>query len=206
MPELPEVETVLRTLENQIQDACITEVKVRYAKMVENDVGEFENRLQGEHFRRFERRGKYLIFRMDHCTLVVHLRMEGKFFLESREDPLNRHIHVIMNLSDGRQLRYMDTRKFGRMQILSALPIFTMLQRSVTFLLKHCCWIRNSWPVSGISTQMKSCLLHTCAQAEAAGESRKKTQNRFRKKQSGFCMKQSVREERPYVRIHHLLA
>ena len=120
MPELPEVETVLRTLENQIQDACITEVKVRYAKMVENDVGEFENRMQGEHFRRFERRGKYLIFRMDHCTLVVHLRMEGKFFLESREDPLNRHIHVIMNLSDGRQLRYMDTRKFGRMQILSA--------------------------------------------------------------------------------------
>lgn len=118
MPELPEVETVVRTLENQIQGACIRSVEVLYPKMIEMDPDEFSQKLVGEHFLRFERRGKYLIFRMDHCTLVAHLRMEGKFFIQSADDPVNRHMHVLITLLDGRQLRYQDTRKFGRMMLL----------------------------------------------------------------------------------------
>lgn len=117
MPELPEVETVLRTLENMILDEEIVSVTVRYPKMIEGDAGEFSQRLAGEHFRQFERRGKYLIFRMDHVTLVSHLRMEGKFFLMDPEDEINRHMHVIFDLKSGRQLRYQDTRKFGRMAL-----------------------------------------------------------------------------------------
>lgn len=119
MPELPEVETVVRTLEHQIADSCITSVKVLYPKMIEMNADEFSLRLAGEHFRQFHRRGKYLIFRMDHCTLVVHLRMEGKFFIQKENDPVNKHMHVLITLSDGRQLRYQDTRKFGRMTLVS---------------------------------------------------------------------------------------
>lgn len=120
MPELPEVETVLRTLENQIAGLTIEETDIRYAKTIEGDPEEFAQRLKGEAFRGFERRGKYLIFRMDHVSLVVHLRMEGKFFLQQPEEPLNRHMHVIFTLSDGRTMRYHDTRKFGRMQLFDA--------------------------------------------------------------------------------------
>lgn len=118
MPELPEVETVVRTLKAQIQDEEILSVDVRYAKMIEGDPEDFAKRLAHEHFRKFERRGKYLIFRMDHVTLVVHLRMEGKFYIMDDTDPINRHMHVIFRLQNNKQLRYHDTRKFGRMCLL----------------------------------------------------------------------------------------
>lgn len=118
MPELPEVETVVRTLEKQIPDEEILSVNVRYAKMIEGDPDDFASKLAHEHFRLFERRGKYLIFRMDHVTLVVHLRMEGKFYIMDDSEPVNRHMHVIFQLHNNKQLRYQDTRKFGRMCLL----------------------------------------------------------------------------------------
>ncbi len=120
MPELPEVETVVRTLERQIKDEEILDVIIRYPKMIEGDPEEFRQALISQHFRRFERRGKYLIFRMDDCTLTAHLRMEGKFYIQQDEDPVTRHMHVIFQLKNGRQLRYHDTRKFGRMHIYAA--------------------------------------------------------------------------------------
>lgn len=118
MPELPEVETVVRTLEHQIPDRRITRVHVRFPKVIEGDPDEFCTVLNGQHFRRFARRGKYLLFYMDDVLLCVHLRMEGKFWLQKPEEPLNRHMHVLFDLDDGMQLRYHDTRKFGRMQVL----------------------------------------------------------------------------------------
>lgn len=118
MPELPEVETVLRTLETQIKDLQITDVTVRYAKTVLADPERFRMRLAGQHFRTFRRRGKYLIFGMDDILLVSHLRMEGKYYLQSPSEPLQKHTHVIFSLSDGSELRYHDTRKFGRMELM----------------------------------------------------------------------------------------
>lgn len=118
MPELPEVETVVRTLEKQIQGRTITKVTVRYDKIIQGDARAFEKQLKGETFQKFERRGKYLIFRMDHVTLLSHLRMEGKYYIQSPQDPLTRHMHVLFDLDDHTQLRYNDTRKFGRMAIL----------------------------------------------------------------------------------------
>lgn len=117
MPELPEVETVVRTLETLIKDRMITDVTIRYPKTVEMDPRQFKDRLLHQHFRRFERRGKYLIFRMDDVTLISHLRMEGKFYIQQPEEPLDRHMHVLFDLDDGSQLRYRDTRKFGRMTL-----------------------------------------------------------------------------------------
>lgn len=118
MPELPEVETVVRTLEHQINDRMITDVTVRFAKTINGDPEEFRKQLIHQHFRTFARRGKYLLFYLDDILLCVHLRMEGKFWLQKPTEPLNRHMHVLFDLDDGMQLRYHDTRKFGRMEIL----------------------------------------------------------------------------------------
>lgn len=118
MPELPEVETVVRTLEHQIAGRKIEDVEIRYPKTIEGDPAEFAQRLKGQHFRTFSRRGKYLIFGMDDVILVSHLRMEGKYYIQDPDEPKNRHMHVIFTLDNGKELRYHDTRKFGRMEIV----------------------------------------------------------------------------------------
>lgn len=116
MPELPEVETVVRTLETQIKDAMICDVNIIYSPIVTDP--DFRSRMIGQHFREFKRRGKYLIFVMDDLLFVSHLRMEGKYYLLGASDPVDKHTHVIFKLDDGRELRYHDVRKFGRMELM----------------------------------------------------------------------------------------
>jgi formamidopyrimidine-DNA glycosylase len=126
MPELPEVETVVRTLEKQIAGEEIQKVTVRWPKVVEGmDPETFCRRLQGRHFLRFNRRGKYLLLGLEDSILIVHLRMEGKFYLMPDDEPLTRHMHVIFQLDGRRQLRYHDTRKFGRMTLVPPDTDFT---------------------------------------------------------------------------------
>ena len=86
MPELPEVETVLRALEVRVRDAEISDIIVRWPKVIDGDPDEFVKILKGQHFREFRRRGKYLLFTMDDCLLVSHLRMEGKYFIKTPEE------------------------------------------------------------------------------------------------------------------------
>ena len=118
MPELPEVQTVLDTLETQIKDLEIVNIKILYKPIVECSDRTFKKKLIGQHFRSFKRRGKYLLFEMDDITLVSHLRMEGKYFILDESVPLNKHDHVIFYLSNGKQLRYNDVRKFGKMLLI----------------------------------------------------------------------------------------
>lgn len=130
MPELPEVETVIRTLEHQIKDAEIEKVQVIYPKLVDNlDPREFENKLKGQHFRKFERRGKYLIFELDDYILVSHLRMEGKFYVEPDLKVKDKHTHLIISLTDSRFIMYHDVRKFGRMQLYAKGTELTVLNK-----------------------------------------------------------------------------
>ena len=117
MPELPEVETVVRTLESKIKDLTITDVEILYPKMILDKPSHFKKMCIGESFRQFSRRGKYILFQMDTFTLVSHLRMEGKYYIQKPSEPRDKHMHVIFHLSDGSELRYRDTRKFGRMEI-----------------------------------------------------------------------------------------
>ncbi|MBR2759788.1 MAG: DNA-formamidopyrimidine glycosylase [Solobacterium sp.] len=119
MPELPEVETVLRTLEDRIQGRGIEKVEVIYPKIVECDPKAFCDALTGRHFLEFRRRGKYLLFGTEDVILVSHLRMEGKYYILPKEEPYDRHTHVVFHLDDGSTLRYHDTRKFGRMELLA---------------------------------------------------------------------------------------
>jgi len=118
MPELPEVETVLRTLEKQILNIKVVAVKLLYDRIIDYPrPKEFIKALVGQSFRTFKRRGKYLIFELDDYNLIVHLRMEGKFFLLNEKEKYNKHDHVVLTLNDKSELRYNDVRKFGRMYL-----------------------------------------------------------------------------------------
>lgn len=118
MPEIAEVETVRNTLKKQILQKRIREVKVLYPKMIVSDLEEFSSVLKGNQFVDIKRRGKWLIFELENHYLLSHLRMEGKFFLKSKNEPIMKHEHVVISFKDGSDLRYHDTRKFGRMELI----------------------------------------------------------------------------------------
>ena len=114
MPELPEVETVKRTLEQLIINKTIESIDVYREKTLLNDKSEFINALLGATIIGLSRIGKFLIFHLNNKKVIIsHLRMEGKFFLKKRSDAINKHDLVIFNFKDGTSLRYNDTRRFG---------------------------------------------------------------------------------------------
>lgn len=119
MPELPEVETVRRTLAYQLQHPVIEDVTIRYQPIIANVTKEdFRAQLVGKRICDYQRIGKYLIFDLEDVYLVSHLRMEGKYYVEMKQTPYDAaHTHVVFRFSDGRELRYHDTRKFGRMYV-----------------------------------------------------------------------------------------
>lgn len=116
MPELPEVETVRRTLKNFIMNKTIQSIDLPYAKIIEGDPEAFKKAFEHQTFRDINRFGKYLIFLCDDHAFISHLRMEGKYNIVSSNKPYEKHDHVIFHLDDGTDLRYHDTRKFGRMK------------------------------------------------------------------------------------------
>lgn len=128
MPELPEVETVVRTLESMISQAKIKGVTVLYPKIVTMDVQEFQDRVKGKIFTGFGRRGKYALYYLEDVVLMVHLRMEGRFYVYPTAYPPSKHTHVVFDLDDGRQLHYHDTRKFGRFELLAPEDVDGRLQ------------------------------------------------------------------------------
>lgn len=118
MPEIAEVETVRKTLKRLILEKHIRDVKVLYEGIIEGDVWEFKNTLKGKKIKDIDRIGKWLLFDLDEYYLLSHLRMEGKFFVKKSSDYINNHEHVIISFDDGTDLRYHDTRKFGKLQVV----------------------------------------------------------------------------------------
>jgi formamidopyrimidine-DNA glycosylase len=119
MPELPEVETVRKTLVQLVKGKTIKDVKVLWPKMVKepDDVTLFEHMLVGQKIIDVGRRGKFLLFYLNDYCMVSHLRMEGKYGLFQKEDPANKHTHVFFYFEDGTELRYQDVRKFGTLHL-----------------------------------------------------------------------------------------
>jgi formamidopyrimidine-DNA glycosylase len=80
----------------------------------------FGRRMRGLRFSAVRRRGKYLVFDFDpRDHLLLHLRMSGRLNLHPADQPRNKHEHVVLDLDDGLQLRFQDTRKFGRMLLVA---------------------------------------------------------------------------------------
>ncbi len=119
MPELPEVETVKETLKKIIVNKRITDVFINYENIIEYPLAdEFKKIIINEKINDVKRRGKWLMFDLDHYYLLSHLRMEGKYFFKSKDDAHTKHEHVIFTLDGKYELRYLDTRKFGKMHLI----------------------------------------------------------------------------------------
>lgn len=126
MPELPEVETIARTLAAQVRGKRIVAIeKLDWERMVETpDLASFREVLVGRSIAGVGRRAKWLLLTLDaEWTLALHLRMSGRIEIrgsEDGEDVPDQHTHLILALDDGRRLCFNDQRKFGRARLLNA--------------------------------------------------------------------------------------
>jgi formamidopyrimidine-DNA glycosylase len=127
MPELPEVETIARSLRegraNQpsILGKRIAEVHLLWDRTLATPApGEFKTRLVGQIIQDVGRRGKFLIIRLSSDqSLLFHLRMSGDLILSQNEGPPAPHDRIILHLDDNLRLAFNDTRKFGRAWLVS---------------------------------------------------------------------------------------
>lgn len=124
MPELPEVETVKETLKKQILGKKIKKVKILYDGIIATNKHDFEKNILNQTFLDIKRRGKFLIFELNDYYLVSHLRMEGKYFLKPISEEILKHEHIIFYFDDI-SLRYHDTRKFGKMYLVTKDKLYT---------------------------------------------------------------------------------
>lgn len=119
MPELPEVETVRRTLQSLVVGKTIADVTVTLGRIIRrpDDVNHFIHLLKGQTIRAVDRRAKFLRFVCDDVVLLSHLRMEGRYGVYVAEEPAELHTHVRFHFTDGTELRYKDVRQFGTMDL-----------------------------------------------------------------------------------------
>ena len=137
MPELPEVETVVRGLRQSILGRTILSVRLGKTDFIDDPVA-LEEHLPGRRIEVIERFGKFMLLRLSAAAtdagvdangdaapaaLLVHLGMTGQLAPSSAAQPSNKHTHVFLTLDDGRELRYTDARRFGRMAYLTAVPL-----------------------------------------------------------------------------------
>jgi formamidopyrimidine-DNA glycosylase len=133
MPELPEVETVARGLRQAILGRWILSVTLGKTDFIDNPAA-LEQHLPGRQIEAVERYGKFMLLRLSAvhgetfaaangdaapASLLVHLGMTGQLAPSPAGQPLEKHTHVCMLLDDGRELRYTDARRFGRIAYLT---------------------------------------------------------------------------------------
>ena len=117
MPELPEVETVVRELRaGGLVGRVITRARAFWKPMIAPlTPAAFATRLKGRRVQSIHRRAKYIVLSLAKGdTLLIHLRMTGQLNLGRSRVAREPHQHIVLRLDDGRDLRYRDTRKFGR--------------------------------------------------------------------------------------------
>ena len=126
MPELPEVETVRRGLQQFSVDRSITQVEVlRTSTIAHTDVADFVQGVTGAVIKQWHRRGKYLLAECINADqtprgwLGVHLRMTGQLLWLTDPQEVEKHARVRFLMPAGQELRFIDQRTFGKMWWLS---------------------------------------------------------------------------------------
>ncbi len=123
MPELPEVQTVVDNLNALgIAGSTITRASVHWPKTVAGmSPARFRNQIKGLVIRECSRRGKYIVVRLSEgWTLLIHLRMTGRLNWAARGTKRGKHEHVVLQVGQAKELRFHDTRKFGRFTLTQA--------------------------------------------------------------------------------------
>jgi formamidopyrimidine-DNA glycosylase len=137
MPELPEVETVVRGLRRAILGRRIVSVELGKTDFIDDPVA-LEQHLPGRQIEAVERYGKFMLLRLSAAasagripsngdaapaSLLVHLGMTGQIASSPAAKTREKHTHVCLLLDDGRELRYTDARRFGRIAYLTETPL-----------------------------------------------------------------------------------
>lgn len=153
MPELPEVETIKETLKSKLLNHTIKGISIYYPNIIDfPNAKEFEQKIIGETIHNLERRGKWILFELDHYYLLSHLRMEGRYLFRTSEEKREKHEHIVFLLENGVELRYKDTRKFGRMHLIEKEKLYDQLPLSELGL--------EPWDVRLTSKYLKQKLSH----------------------------------------------
>jgi len=126
MPELPEVEIVVRCLNRLLPGRTIASAELRRPRLAPDITPRsFATRLRNSRILSVQRRGKFILFDLDnHRTLITHLRMSGRFMLldHDQEDP--KFAHAVFNLDDEERLVFRDQRHFGLMKVVDSKNLF----------------------------------------------------------------------------------
>jgi formamidopyrimidine-DNA glycosylase len=118
VPELPEVETIVRDLHRLVRGATVTEVTVlRPDVIVGSPADAFERSLAGRRIEDVSRRAKNIVFDLRDGVLVVNLGMTGRLVVHPPEQSEPPHVGVRIRLDDGRTILYEDVRRFGRLEL-----------------------------------------------------------------------------------------
>lgn len=121
MPELPEVETIVRGLKRTVLGKKIKAITIVPSRVLQNKLSHFKRNLIGLKIIGVERRGKNIILRLSGGNLIlVHLGMTGNLNYSDRKTPWRKHDHLKMEFSDKSQLRYNDPRKFGKFKLVKS--------------------------------------------------------------------------------------
>jgi len=143
MPELPEVETVVRGLRQAVLGRRFLSVTLGKTDFIDDPIA-LEQNLPGRRIETVDRYGKFMLLRLsatektngasaeDHARqacLLVHLGMTGQMAPSPAQKPREKHTHVCMLLDDGRELRYTDARRFGRIAYLTEARLARELTR-----------------------------------------------------------------------------
>ncbi len=125
MPELPEVETIVRNLSSKLKGLEISSVKIIYPPVLRKKKPSFINDLKGRKVVSVRRRGKMLLINFErNLSLLIHLKMTGQLLFYPREEPLDKHTHFILSFKDeNKELRFRDVRKFGFISCIRNLDI-----------------------------------------------------------------------------------
>ncbi|MBK8026611.1 MAG: bifunctional DNA-formamidopyrimidine glycosylase/DNA-(apurinic or apyrimidinic site) lyase [Chloroflexi bacterium] len=124
MPELPEVENVVRGLRAPLIGRVAGEMWYDWPRTIRlPDPASFASRITGQTFVAAERRAKYILLRLDHDILVVHLKMTGRLYVTDAvlSHPDDRWVHFRLGLDSGKELRFSDARKFGFVALVGSM-------------------------------------------------------------------------------------
>ena len=125
MPEKPEVITVVESLKTKILGKKITGCNIYWDNIIAYPVSEeFRKKVIGQKINDITTRGKWIVMMLDNDSLLVHLRMEGKFMFRKKDDSLSKHEHVEFILDDDVSFRFHDVRKFGKMHLLPITQVY----------------------------------------------------------------------------------
>jgi formamidopyrimidine-DNA glycosylase len=118
MPELPEVETIVRDLRRLVKDATIRRVEVQRSDLIVGDPSAFAAAVAGRTIGSVTRRAKNIVLDLGNERLVVNLGMTGRMLVLGPNEQEPAHLGVRFDLEDGRRIVYQDVRRFGRLELI----------------------------------------------------------------------------------------